>query len=394
MARPINRLSARQVTTAKAGYHADGGGLYLLVSDAGTRSWVFRYQREKKAREMGLGSASVVTLQEARQAALQQRRVLAAGKDPLTERKAVRSARTRLWGEAVDAFIEARKPEWKNAEQAEQWTQSLRDYGPDRDLPMESVTTAVVLDCLRPIWTDITETAKRVQGRMARIWDAEKVAGYVAGENPAAWKGHLDHLLAKPSKVKKPKHHAAMPYGDVPAFMSRLRERENRTRTALLFTILTAARTEEVVGAPWAEFDIPKKLWTIPAGRMKGGREHQVPLSEAALAILKTRPRTAPPFALSENAMLYLVQRDPPKGYALPYTVHGFRSSFSDWAHETTSFPNEVIEMALAHTIKNKAEAAYRRGHLIDKRRELMEAWAAYLGADQTIPTANHSRGR
>jgi integrase len=380
MGRPINRLSARQVQTAKAGYHADGGGLYLLVSDAGTRSWVFRYQRQRKAREMGLGSASVVTLQEARQAALQQRRVLAAGRDPLAERKAARAAVERTWGQAVDAFIEARSPEWKNDSQAEQWTQSLRDYGPERDLPMSGITTAVVLDCLRPVWTTKTETAKRVQGRMARIWDAERVAGVVAGENPARWKGHLDHLLPKPSKVKKPTHHAAMPYPDLPAFMAKLAERESRTRTALRLCILTAARTEEVVGASWGEFDLDKALWTIPAGRMKAGREHQVPLPDAAVAILRGLPHKTWPLALSENAMLYLVQRQSPKGYGLPYTVHGFRSSFSDWAHETTNFPHEVIEMALAHTIKNKAEAAYRRGHLIDKRRDLMAAWQTFLG--------------
>jgi integrase len=237
----------------------------------------------------------------------------------------------------------------------------------------------VVLDCLRPIWTDITETAKRVQGRCARIWDAEKVAGHAAGENPARWKGHLDHLLPKPSKVRKPEHHAAMPFADVPGFLARVAERDNRTRRALRFCVLTAARTEEVVGADWPEFDLARKLWTIPAGRMKAGREHLVPLPDAAVAILEALPRNVPPFTLSENAMLYLVQRPAPKGYGLPYTVHGFRSSFSDWAHETTSFPHEVIEMALAHTIKNKAEAAYRRGHLIDKRRELMQAWAAYL---------------
>jgi len=381
MARPINRLSARQVATAKAGYHADGGGLYLLVSDAGTRSWVFRYQRHKRAHEMGLGATAVVSLQEARQAALTQRRVLAAGKDPLLERRTARSAVARLWGQAVDDFIDAHRPEWKNAGQADQWTQSLRDYGPDRELPLEAITTGVVLDCLRPIWTEITETAKRVQGRCARIWDAEKVAGHVAGENPARWKGHLDHLLPKPSKVKKPEHFAAMPYVDAPAFMARLVERNNRTRRALRFTILTAARTEMVVGAQWSEFDLGRKVWTVPKERMKAGREHLIPLPDAAMRILEALPRKVPPFTLSENSMLYLVQRPAPKGYELPYTVHGFRSSFSDWAHETTSFPHEVIEMALAHTIKNKAEAAYRRGHLLDKRRELMDAWAVFLGA-------------
>jgi integrase len=380
MGRPINRLSARQVQTAGAGYHADGGGLYLLVSDTGTRSWVFRYQRQKKAREMGLGSASVVTLQEARQAALQQRRILAAGDDPIERRNASRTRQARSWGEAVDAFIAGRKAEWKNEGQAEQWAQSLRDYGPDRSLPMDRVTTAVVLDCLKEIWTGKTETASRVQGRIARVWDAERVRGSVAGENPARWKGHLDHLLPKPAKVKKAKHHPAMPYADLPAFVAKLRERQNLTRLALLFTILTAARTEEIIGAPWAEFDLHKRLWTVPGERMKGGVEHVVPLPDAAVAILKALPRSAPPFGLSNNAMLGFLKKKPPKGLGLPYTVHGFRSTFKDWASEQTDFANEVSEMALAHTIKDKAEAAYRRGPMLDKRRRLMEAWATYMG--------------
>lgn len=207
------------------------------------------------------------------------------------------------------------------------------------------------------------------------------MAGTVSGENPARWRGHLDKLLPRPSKVARVVHHRAMPYADVPAFMARLAERDAASRRALRFTILTAARTGEVTGAGWDEFDLEAGLWVIPAERMKAGREHVVPLPSAAVAILRSLPRDRPPFRLSENAMLYLVQKPPPKGYGLPYTVHGFRSSFRDWAAETTAHPAEVVEMALAHTIPNKVEAAYRRGNLLAKRRELMEDWAAYLRA-------------
>lgn len=379
MARPINRLSARTVATAGKGYHADGGGLYLLVGPTGTRSWVLRYQLRGRRREMGLGTAAVVSLQEARQSALQARRLVAAGTDPLEERRHARSATGRTWGEAVDDFIASHRSGWKGDAQAEQWANSLATHGPDRSLPVAAVDTHVVLASLRKIWTTKTETASRVRGRIERVWDAERVRGTVAGENPARWKGHLSALLPKPSKVHKPKHHAAMPYADVPGFMAKLRERDNPTRRALRFTILAAARTEEVLGAQWAEFDLKRALWHIPEGRMKGGRPHTVPLPAEAVAILKALPRSKAPFRLSENAMLYLVQRAPPKGLGLPCTVHGFRSAFKDWAAEETDTPNEVSEMALAHRVKSETEAAYRRGALLDKRRALMDAWAAYL---------------
>lgn len=376
MARPINRLSARKVATAGKGYHADGGGLYLLVSDAGTRSWVLRYQRLGKRREMGLGSATVVSLQEARQDALQQRKVLAAGKDPIASRRAARAAGM-TFGEAADAYIEAHRAGWKREAQAHQWAQSLADHGPDRDVAVADVDTAAVLRALNRIWKDKTETATRVRGRIERILDWAKVQGLREGENPARWRGHLDHLLPKPAKLKRVKHHAAMPYRDVPAFMATLRQRESGNRRALRFTILTAARTDEVAGATWPEFDLKAAVWTVPAERMKAGRQHRVPLSGEALAILKSLPRDKPPFP--STGMLNLLQKPPPKGLAQPYTVHGFRSSFRDWAAEQTDFPGEVVEMALAHAIPNKVEAAYRRGDLLDKRRAMMQAWAGYL---------------
>jgi integrase len=374
MARPINRLSARTVATAKQGYHADGGGLYLLVGPTGTRSWVLRYQRLGRRREMGLGTAAVVTLQEARHAALEARKVLAAGKDPIAQRTAAR-ARGMTFGEASDAYIEAHKAAWKNEAQAEQWTQSLKDHGPNRELAVADVDTAEVVRVLRKIWSDKTETATRVRGRVERILDWARVNELRSGDNPARWRGHLDKLLPKPKKLAKVKHHAAMPYAAVPAFMVKLLERDGMARRALRFTILTAARTGEVTGAVWSELNLEQAVWTIPAGRMKGGVQHRVPLVPELVALLERLPRSSPPFPLSENGMLNLLQ----KHMGQPYTVHGFRSSFRDWAAEETDTPSEVVEMALAHTIPNKVEAAYRRGDLLEKRRELMLAWAEYL---------------
>ena len=373
----MGRLTARQVATLGEGVHGDGDGLYLQVTASGARSWILRYQRHGKRREMGLGSATLYGLADARQRAVQYRRLLAEGLDPIAHRRAVQAASGRTWGQAVDDFIATHAPGWKSEGQADQWRQSLNAYGPDRALPVEALDTAEVVRLLRKVWTDKTETATRVRGRIERVWDAEKVAGVVTGDNPARWRGHLDKLLPKPSKVAKVTHFRAMPYGDVPAFMARLAEREAITRLALRFTILTVARTGEVTGAAWSEFD--GDVWTIPAERMKAGKEHKVPLTPAALALLDGLPRRKPPFALSENAMLYLLQKPPPKGYGLPYTVHGFRSSFRDWAAETTTFPREVAEMALAHAIPDKTEAAYRRGALLAKRRELMQAWADFL---------------
>lgn len=374
------RLTARQVQTLPEGYHADGAGLYLQVTGTGARSWIYRYQLRGRRREMGLGSAGAVSLAQARDRAAEARTLVAHGHDPLEVRDAARAPGT-TFGDCADAYIEAHKGAWKNDEQAKQWTQSLADYGPPRDLPVGSVDTDAVLACLSPIWASKTETASRTRARIERVLDWARVKGYRSGENPARWRGHLDKLLPKPSKVSKVRHHRAMPYADAPAFMARLKAREARSRTALRFTILTAARTEEVVGSSWGEFDLEAGLWSVPGERMKGGRPHVVPLPAAAVALLRGLDRKAPPFALSENAMLLLVQKAPPSGFGLPYTVHGFRSTFRDWAADTTDFDGDVVEMALAHTVRNKVEAAYRRGQLLDKRRQLMEAWAAFLGA-------------
>ena len=323
---------------------------------------------------MGLGAAALFPLAEARQRAAHYRRLLADGIDPIGARRTAQAASARTWGEAVEAFIESHRHGWKNEAQADQWKQSLADHGPDMGILISAIDTALVVDTLRRIWTTKTETATRVRGRIERVWDAERVAGTVSGDNPARWRGHLDKLLPKPAKVAKVRHFAAMPYADAPAFFKSLGERKGIARAALRFTMLTVARTGEVTGLVPGE--VVGDLWAVPAHRMKGGREHVVPLVPAAVEILHAYPEG---FPLSENGMLALLKNPPPKGYGLPYTVHGFRSTFRDWAAETTSFPPEVVEMALAHAIRDKTEAAYRRGHLLTKRRELMQAWSDYL---------------
>ncbi|MBT2747148.1 MULTISPECIES: site-specific integrase [unclassified Lysobacter] len=276
--------------------------------------------------------------------------------------------------EVCDAYITKVSEEWKNDAQAAQWRQSLKDYGPKADLPLEHVTDAVVLACLRKIWMEKTETATRLRGRIERIWGHAHYEKLVTGENPARMKGHLEHALPKASKIKKVKHHAAMPYAEVPALMAKLRKRTGRSAKALRFTILTAVRTEETTGSDWREFDLDKAKWVIPPERMKGGKEHVVPLGEEALEILKSLPKNKPPFQMSENTVLYLLQK--PNKLSFPqYTVHGFRSSFRDWAAEETETENFIVEMALAHVIKDKTEKAYRRGQLIAKRTVLMTAW-------------------
>jgi integrase len=378
MGRSLHKLTAKGIANLGPGMHSDGGGLYLLVRPTGARSWIFRFRCFGRSRDMGLGSLQDFTLAEARARAAAQRKLRADGIDPIDARDAARARPERTWGDAVGDFLRAQAVGWKNDAQEAQWRQSLVDYGPAFDKPVGAVDTAMVLRCLRAIWTEKTETATRLRARIERIWDAERAGGAVVGENPARWKGHLKHLLPPPTKVRKVENHAAMPYADVPAFMASLRSGSSLSRMALAFTVLTAARTGEVTGADWPEFDLKAATWTIPAVRMKAGREHVVPLSRQALGVLESMPRDKPPFALSENAMLYLLQRPPPKGFGLPYTTHGFRSAFRDWTSEQTNTTHEVAEMALAHTIRNKVEAAYRRGQLIEKRAVLMQAWADF----------------
>ena len=385
MARKINRLNARAAATiTEHGRHADGGGLYLSISPNGGRRWVFLYRWHGKPTEIGLGSARDVTLARARELAAQARARLAESINPKDARRPLGGS---TFGECADRLIEAMRPSWRNSKHAAQWEMTLRSYaGPLRRLPVDTITTEDVLSVLKPLWIEKPETASRLRGRIERVLDAAKAQGLRTGENPARWRGHLDQLLPKRQRLTRG-HHAAMNYAEVPTFMGDLRARQATAALALEFTVLTAARSGEVLRARWEEFDLDRAVWTIPANRMKAGREHRVPLSKRALKIVQAMDedhgndfvfggqKTGKP--LSVMALEMVLRRMKVDGV----TVHGFRSAFRDWAAECTNFSNEVCEAALAHVIKNKAEAAYRRGDLFDKRRKLMEAWAVYCAA-------------
>jgi integrase len=388
MARKINRLNARLVATiAECGRHADGGGLYLSISPNGGRRWVFLYRWHGKPTEIGFGSARDVSLARARELAGQARAKLAERTNPKDARKPSAGA---SFGECADRVIEAMRPSWRNAKHAAQWEMTLRDYAaPLRRLPADKVTTDDVLSILKPLWNSKPETAARLRGRIERVLDAAKAQGLRTGENPARWRGHLDQLLPKRQKLTRG-HHAAMDYADLPDFIEHLQAREGSAARALEFAILTAARSGEVLGARWTEFDLGRGVWTVPATRMKAGREHRVPLPRRTLNILAMYTNRNGDFVfagqkpgspLSVMALEMVLRRMKIENA----TVHGFRSAFRDWAAECTNFPNEVCEAALAHVIENKAEAAYRRGDLFEKRRKLMDAWGSYC----TTPKAS-----
>src|SRR6266699_57184 len=375
-------LTARKVQTAKPGKYSDGGNLYLVVSPTGSRKWVLRFTWRGKAKEMGLGSATAVDLADARERAAHARRRIALGANPIEERK--RTGGVPTFGDVADEVREALSAGFRNAKHKAQWKSTLETYAaPLRAKPVDTIATDDVLAVLKPIWTAKAETASRLRGRIEKVLDAAKAKGFRDGENPARWRGHLDHLLPKPSKLARG-HHAAMAYEDVAAFVGKLREREATAALALEFCTLTAARSGEVLGARWSEIDLDKKIWTVPANRMKAGREHRVPLSGRAVSIIKQLadlkagdfvfPGQARGKPLSNMAMEMILRRMKVENA----TVHGFRSSFRDWAGNVTTFPREVTETALAHVIGDKAEQAYRRGDALDKRRKLMEGWAAY----------------
>ena len=395
------KLSAVEVTKAKgpAVLH-DGGGLYLRVAATGAKSWVFRFQIDGKRRDMGLGPFPDISLAEARAKATERRKLRHEGIDPLDAKAAQRQAQRvsvakgRTFRECAADFIDKNRAGWRSAKHAAQWTATLETYVYPviGDLPVSAIDAGLVVQVLDPIWAEKPETAGRVRGRIEAVLDAATVRGFRQGPNPAQWKGNLAHILPARAKVRKVEHHAALPFDDMPAFLALLRGREGMAARALEFAILTAARTGEVLGARWGEIDLAAKVWTVPGEHMKAGREHRVPLSEAALAVLdKVRPLAllrdgepdpaAPVFPgprralpMSNMVLLMLLRR---MGRA-DLTAHGFRSTFSDWAAERTAYPREVVEMALAHTIANKVEAAYRRGDLFEKRRQVMEAWAKF----------------
>ncbi len=394
-----NKLNDRKVRTASKGRYGDGGGLWLTVTTTGHRKWTFRFTFDGKRREMGLGSYPTVSLAAARESALECKRKVFQGIDPINDRRShVTTIPT--FESCAASYIFAHRHEWKNRKHAKQWVRTLRTYAQPviGKLPVDHIDTENILRALSPIWKEKTETAKRVQGRIEKVLDYATVKGYRDSTNPARWRGHLDTLLARPTKVKKTENHPAMPYENIPEFMDELRATEGISALALRFLILTATRTNETLKAKWDEFDFDKQVWCIPSSRMKAGKEHTVPLTDEVIDILNSVPRfVGNPYVFAGNAlgkpisnmaMLQLMRR---LGYGINgsrghYVPHGFRSTFRDWAGETTSFPSDVCEMALAHTIKNKAEAAYRRGSLLAKRVELMQAWNHFVN-----PTRNNN---
>ena len=384
----MSKLTDRTVKTVGPGRYSDGTvrGLMLVVRDSGSRAWVLRYQIGGRRRDMGLGPYPEIGLADAREMALDARRLIKRDrKDPISERG---RAKGLSFKSAAGALIESRRPGWRNAKHAEQWSSTLETYAYPKlgILDVQAIDTAAVLDVLRPIWTAKTETASRVRQRIEAVLDYATATRARTGDNPARWRAHLDHLLAKPSAVHKVKHHAALDWRQAPDFMADLAKRRGVDARALAFTILTVARSGEVRGMNWGELDLEDAVWTVPASRIKAGREHRVPLEPAAIALLgepgepdelafPSPVRAGKP--LSDAALAAVLER---MGYDNA-TVHGFRSTFRDWAGETTSHAREVIETALAHKLKDKAEAAYARGDLFRKRRRLMEDWAAHLTA-------------
>lgn len=387
MGRETKRLTARTVATlTKPGRHADGGNLYLSISTNGGRRWIFLYRWGGKQLEMGLGSARDVPLARARELADAVRAQLAEGLNPLSARKAEEIIPT--FGEAADALVDDIASGFRNAKHIEQWRMTLKEYaGPLRKKSVADITTEDVLAVLKPLWATKQETASRLRGRIERVLDAAKAKGHRSGENPARWRGHLDSLLPKRQKLQRG-HHAAMPYGDVPAFVKRLRALNGNTALAFQFLIVTAARTGEVRGATWAEIDLDTKLWTVPATRMKAGKVHRVPLSPAAMDVLARAkelhekpegPALLFPGAKADKPLSVMAFDMQLRRLELEVTTHGFRSSFRDWAGEETSFPREVAEAALAHTVGDATERAYRRADALEKRRKLMDAWAGFV---------------
>lgn len=389
MRRPLKRLSARSVATlSEPGRHNDGDGLYLTISRGGTKSWLFMFRWEGKLKEMGLGGVSLVSLAEARDKAAEARKKVKAGINPIEAKRQAETAEARkTFGEFADDLVKDIQSGFRNEKHRWQWSHTLKTYAAAlRPLPIDAVTTEHVLDVIKPLWLTKQETASRLRGRIERVLDAAKAKELRSGENPARWRGHLDHLLPKRQKLQRG-HHAAMPYADVPDFVAELRKRDATAGLALEFTILCASRSGEVISATWDEIDRKAKVWTIPGKRMKAGLEHRVPLTERALAVLAAAeklkvseyvfPGAGKGKPLSDMAMSNLLKKRM-KHEGL--TVHGFRSSFRDWAGESTAFPREVAEAALAHVVGDETERAYRRGDALEKRRKLMDAWARFVG--------------
>jgi integrase len=400
MARAIGRLTALKVERAKTpGMYPDGAGLYLRVTPEGARNWVLRYMLDRRPRWMGLGPLALYGLQEARARALDARRKRHDGIDPIDARRAERARQRLNAAKAIafklcaESYIAAHRAGWRNEKHKYQWAATLSAYAYPviGALPVQAVDTGLVLKVLEPIWTTKPETAGRVRQRIENILDFAKVRGWRDGENPARWRGHLDKLLPARSKVRAIEHHAALPYAELPGFLASLRTREAIAARGLEFLILTAARTGEAIGARWTEIDLLDKTWTVPAARMKVHREHRVPLSPRAVALLaemqatlQTDPADAfvfpghkPSTPLSNTAFLMLMRR---MGRG-DLTAHGFRATFKTWASERTTVQNEIVEASLAHVVGGKVEQAYMRGDLFERRRRLMAQWATFATA-------------
>lgn len=402
--RMLKKMSARTVAAlmrkeAKPGRHGDGGGLYLSVGPGGARRWVFLFRWRGKLKEMGLGSARDVPLARAREKAEDARAKVADGVNPITARRA--AAAIPEFGVFAAEVVESLAPQWRNPKHREQWKSTLQnDAAALAHIRIDLVETEDVLGVLTPIWSEKPETASRLRGRIERVLDAAKAKGYRDGENPARWKGHLANLLPARQKLTRG-HHPAMPYTEMPEFFAELRKREGISTRALEFLILTAARSGEVRGARWSEFDLRKQIWTVPAERMKAGKAHRVPLTAEAIAIVsRLKPlsngvhdgivfpgmKGKPLSDMSLSAVLRRMKIPASKA-----SVHGFRSSFRDWAGEASTFPRELAEAALAHTVGDAVERAYRRGDALEKRRRMMEAWewhCSEIAAPDVIPIA------
>ena len=401
---PMAQLKQRQldslVKAGQAGSHSDGGGLILKLNGKGAANWLHRYQMNGRRRDMGLGSYPTVSLADARAKVAEARKLIAEGIDPITERdrlaalKAYQAANGVAFEQVATQYLEDHLPSWKNAKHRYQWQSTLSTYVYPviGQKSIQDIDTEDVLKILRPIWLEKPETASRVRGRIETILNAAKANKLRTGDNPAAWRGHLSGLLAKHNKRQLVQHHPAMPYNDLPMFWQELRQHSSHSAKALQFLILTACRTSEVSNATWDEIDKEAQVWTIPAHRMKAGQAHRVPLTAAILEILDSLERIeSNPYIftgmkagrpISDQTMHRLFTHY--MGYN-QYTVHGFRSTFRDWAGECTHHPRDVCEQALAHTLTNVVEASYRRGDLLEKRRRLMDDWTAYA----TTPVDN-----
>jgi integrase len=402
MARTINRISATKLAALKApGYYADGGNLYFRIAPGGSRGWIFRYALHGRTRDMGMGPYPEVSLATARKRAFEYRQLVTDGADPIADRDAKRAAarvedaKMITFDDCVAKYIAAHVDGWRNAKHRQQWSNTLATYASPvfGKLPVRAIETGLVVRAIEPLWSAKPETASRLRGRIERVLDWAKVRGYRVGENPARWRGHLDHLLPAKSKVRKVEHHAALPYAEIGKFMDDLCQQQGIAASALKFLILTGTRTGETLGATWNEIDLDARAWVIPGSRMKGGKEHRVPLSDDAVGVLihmqaighsdYVFPSIRDGRPLSQIALAMLLRRMK----LGDITVHGFRSTLKDWASERTNYENHVVEMALAHAIPSAVEAAYRRGDLFEKRARLMSDWAAFCAEPSIAPS-------